>query len=74
VVEEEVCAVREERDSFFKNGTDAQDCCGPDNKRLVFGESLFDTIILEHCRFHSISLCPYCLYPSIILCRSSSKL
>jgi hypothetical protein len=44
-VVEEVWTVSEERHSFLKNGTDAQDRCRLDNKRLVFGESLFDTII-----------------------------
>jgi hypothetical protein len=53
IVEDLVCAIREERDSFFEDRTDAQNCCRLDNKCLVFGESVFDTIILEHHRYFS---------------------
>jgi hypothetical protein len=38
----------EEGAPFFKNRTDAQDRCRPDNQCLVFWESLFVTMILEH--------------------------
>ncbi|MDR1029814.1 MAG: hypothetical protein LBL76_02970, partial [Treponema sp.] len=38
----------EERDTFFKDRTDAQDSYRPCYKYLVFWESVFDTIILEH--------------------------
>jgi hypothetical protein len=48
VVEEEECTVREERPLFLENGTDAQDGCLANNTCLVFGESVFDTMILEH--------------------------
>jgi hypothetical protein len=48
IVEDMVCAISEERDSFFEDRTDAQNCCWFDNKCLVFGESMFDPIILEH--------------------------
>jgi hypothetical protein len=48
VVEEEECKVREERPLFLENGTDAQDGCWANNTCLVFGESVFDTMILEH--------------------------
>jgi hypothetical protein len=41
-------AVSEERRPLLENGTDAQDCCRPHNKRLLFGDRVFDTIILEH--------------------------
>jgi hypothetical protein len=41
VVEEEVCGIREERDSFFENGTDASDRWWSDTKCLVFGERVF---------------------------------
>jgi hypothetical protein len=47
-LENRVRPVSEEKASFFKNGTDAPDRCGPDNKRLFFGEGMFVPIILEH--------------------------
>jgi hypothetical protein len=43
-----VCAISEERYSVLEDRTDAQDRCWTDNKCLVLGESMFDTIILEH--------------------------
>ena len=43
-----MCAISEERDSFFEDRTDAQHCCRFDNKCLVFGESMPDPIISEH--------------------------
>jgi hypothetical protein len=48
IVEDVVCAVSEERHTVLEDGTDAQDRCRPNNKRLVFGESVLDTMILEH--------------------------
>jgi IS1 family transposase len=71
VVKDIVRTVSEERHSVFENGTDAQDCCGPDNKCLVFGESLLDPIILEHYPFrarHPSSL----KFTSSIQCRPFS--
>jgi hypothetical protein len=44
------CPISEERDTFFKNGTDAQDRCRSGNKCVVLRESLFNSIILEHYR------------------------
>jgi hypothetical protein len=45
----------EERAAFFKDGTNAQDCCRPCDKRLVFWERMFDTMISEHYRLFSVS-------------------
>jgi hypothetical protein len=42
--------ISEERDTVFKDSTDAQDRCCPDNKYMVLWESVFDPIILEHYR------------------------
>ncbi|MHB9294166.1 hypothetical protein Holit_03293 [Hollandina sp. SP2] len=60
-----MCAVSEERQSLLENGTDTQDRCRVNNKCLVFGESLSDTIILEHYQFVpdiSISRSPRIVY------------
>jgi hypothetical protein len=50
VAEDLVCPAGEERHSFFKNGTYAQDRGLPGNKCLVLWETMFDTMILEHYR------------------------